>query len=167
MKICTRILKASLVLGVLLYGGAIALLAGAASAAFGGEPCAWLALTVGSKHLGETSSKNYNEQNWGLGSEHCIGKLVGVEFRGAAGFYRNSNRIDSFYFGGSASVPVYGPAHAGVALLRVSGYEFDPVTAPVPVLSIEGRQLGGNLSYLPKTKHNAGAIGAQLKWRWR
>ncbi len=131
------------------------------------DNCAWAVLTVGSKHIGAEPGSNYNERNWGPGAEHCIGRLFGVEVRGAAGFFRNSNRVDSFYFGGSATVFEVGPVKAGVALLQVGGYEVDAITALLPVVAIEGKQLGANLSYVPPHGKNVGAVGLQLKVRWR
>lgn len=135
------------------------------------EPCAWAVLTVGSKHINEAPGKDYNERNWGAGGEHCIGTVLGYEIRGAAGFFRNSNRIDSFYWGGSVTLLEYGPAKFGVALMRVSGYDIDPITAPFPVLAIEPAQPGItpgiNLSYFPKSRSTSTAIGLQAKWRWR
>ena len=131
------------------------------------EPCAWMAVTVASKHIGAEPDANYNESNWGLGSEHCIGSVLGVEIRGAAGFFRNSNRIDSFYFGGSATLLELGQARLGIAVMQVSGYQLDPILAAFPVLALEGRRLGANFSYFPKTKDNVAAVGLQLKWRFR
>lgn len=144
----------------------IAMIAAAVLIEARADECAWAVVTVGSKHIGG-EGKNYNEQNWGLGGEHCIGALFGVELRGAAGFFRNSNRIDSFYWGGSATLLELGSVKAGIALMRVSGYEIDAINAAFPVLSIEGRRFGLNLSWFPKTGDNASAIGAQVKWRWR
>lgn len=131
------------------------------------QPCAWAVATIGSKHINGNPDKNYNEVNTGLGGEHCIGTVFGYEIRGAAGFFRNSNRIDSFYFGGSATLLEHGPVKLGVALLRVSGYDIDPLTALFPVLSVEGRQAGINLSWFPKTGSTASAFGMQAKWKWR
>lgn len=127
--------------------------------------CAWAVATVASKHIG--SDKDYNEENWGLGAEHCVGKLFGLEVRGASGFFRNSNRIDSFYFGGSATLLELGPVKAGIAVMTVSGYQIDMVPVAFPVVAIEGESFGVNLSWFPKFGENASAIGMQVKWRWR
>lgn len=132
------------------------------------DRCTWLAVTVASKHLSASKSgKDYNEANWGAGGENCLGTFLGMPIRGAAGFFRNSNRIDSLYVGGSATLVELGPVKLGVALMLVSGYEVEPVKAPFPVVAIEGRKLGANLSFFPKTKDNGAAIGAQIKWRFR
>lgn len=131
------------------------------------EPCAWVAVTVASKHIGAKPGANYNESNLGLGSEHCIGSAFGTELRGVAGFFRNSNRVDSFYFGGSATLLEIGPARVGVALVQVSGYQIDPIPAVFPVVAFEGNRLGANVSYFPKTGSTVSAVGLQLKWRFR
>ncbi len=154
----------SMMLKVLAVG---ALVAAAVLIEAHAEPCAWAVMTVASKHIGAAPGSNYNEQNWGLGAEHCVATVLGVELRGAAGFFRNSKRIDSFYFGGSATLFELGPVKAGIAVLQVSGYDIDPVTGVLPVLAIEGRRLGANVSYLPPHGKNVGAVGLQLKFRWR
>lgn len=129
--------------------------------------CRWLAATVASKHFGEKPGKQYNERNWGLGGEACAGELLGVELRGVAGFYRNSYRIDSLYVGGSATMLRAGPFGAGLAAALVSGYQTEPIPALFPVLALEGKVFGANLSYFPSTKTNVAAVGLQVKWRWR
>jgi hypothetical protein len=131
------------------------------------DDCRWVSATLASKHLGASSSKHYNERNYGLGGENCLGTVLGVPLRGAAGFFRNSNRIDSLYVGGSATLVKVGPASAGFAAMLVSGYEVEPVKAVFPVVAIEGEKLGANFSYFPRTKSNGAALGMQLKWRFR
>lgn len=162
-----RILTAALIIGPLVWIGAGVLLWAAASSAIGEERCNWASATIGSKHFGGEPGKDYNERNWGLGGEHCLGTVLGIPVRGAAGFFRNSKRIDSFYWGGSATFFRAGPVHAGIAAMLVSGYEIDPIKAVFPVLAIEGERIGVNLSYFPKTSDNVAAVGLQLKWRWR
>lgn len=131
------------------------------------EDCRWIAATVASKHFGEKPGKHYNEANWGLGEENCLGTVLGMELRGVAGVYRNSNRIDSLYVGGSAALLRAGPFSAGVAALLVSGYEVEPIKAVFPVMAVEGARLGLNVSYFPPAGKNVAAIGFQVKWRWR
>lgn len=132
------------------------------------DRCTWIAATVASKHLSASKSgKDYNERNYGLGGENCLGTFLGMPIRGAAGFFRNSNRIDSLYVGGSATLVELGAVKLGVALMLVSGYEVEPVKAPFPVMAVEGRKFGANLSFFPKTKDNGAALGFQVKYRWR
>lgn len=146
---------------------AAALALGVAAQADAQQPCAWLSVTVASKHINPKPGKDYNEENWGIGREDCIAQALGFELRGGAGFFRNSNRVDSFYFGGSATTQVYGPLRLGAAALLVAGYEVDAIPALLPVAAIEGDRLGANVSYIPRTKTNGAAVGFQLKWRWR
>lgn len=130
--------------------------------------CRWVAATVASKHLSDSrSGKDYNENNWGVGGENCMGDLLGVPVRGVAGVFRNSNRTDSLYVGFSATLLQVGPVGAGFAAVLVSGYEVEPTKAPFPVVTIEGEKLGANFSYFPRTEKNVAAIGMQIKWRWR
>jgi hypothetical protein len=129
--------------------------------------CRWVVATVASKHFGEKPGANYNESNWGLGGEHCLGEVLGMELRGVAGFYRNSYRIDSLYVGGSATMLRAGPLGAGIAAALVSGYQAEPIPAVFPVLALEADTFGANLSYFPGTKTNTAALGLQLKWRFR
>jgi hypothetical protein len=129
--------------------------------------CRWIVGTVASKHFGEKPGKSYNEKNYGLGGEHCLGDVLGMELRGVAGFYRNSYRIDSLYVGGSATLLRAGPFGAGLAAALVSGYQVEPIPAVFPVLALEGQTFGANLSYFPGTKTNTAALGLQIKWRLR
>jgi hypothetical protein len=132
------------------------------------DRCNWVAATFASKHLSESKSgKDYNERNYGLGGENCLGTLAGVPVRGVAGFFRNSNRIDSLYVGFSATLVKFGPVSAGIAAVLVSGYEVEPLKAPFPVVAIEGEKLGANISFFPKSRDTGAALGFQIKWRFR
>jgi hypothetical protein len=132
------------------------------------DRCTWVAVTVASKHLSESKSgKNYEEFNTGLGIENCLGDVWGFPIRGTAGFFRNSNRIDSLYMGGSAEFARFGHVAFGLAALLVSGYEVEPIKALFPVMSIEGQKFGGNVSYFPKSRDTGAALGFQVKFRWR
>jgi hypothetical protein len=132
------------------------------------DRCNWVAVTVASKHLSESKSgKSYNEENWGAGGENCLGTFAGVPIRGVAGFFRNSNRIDSLYVGFSGTFAQFGPVSLGIAAVLVSGYEVEPLKAPFPVVAIEGEKLGANISYFPKSRDTGAALGFQVKFRWR
>jgi hypothetical protein len=132
------------------------------------DRCTWVAATLASKHLSESKSgKDYNERNYGLGGENCLGTVLGFPVRGVAGFFRNSNRIDSLYVGFSTTFLQVGPVSAGLATVLVSGYEIEPIKAPFPVVAIEGDRLGANVSYFPRTNKNVAALGFQVKFRWR
>lgn len=133
------------------------------------DRCTWLVVTVASQHFSSTRDRkgrepDYEESNWGLGGEQC---LLGEDVRAVGGFYRNSNRVDSVYFGASWVPLRYKIASAGFAFLMVSGYQVEPVKAPVPVLMLEGKHVGVNLSYVPRTRYNDEVAGLQVKWRWR
>lgn len=132
------------------------------------DRCTWIAATVASKHLSESKSgKDYNERNYGLGGENCLGTFAGVPVRGVAGFFRNSNRIDSLYVGFSGTLFQVGPVKVGLAAVLVSGYEVEPLKAPFPVFAIEGEKLGANMSFFPKSRDTGAALGFQIKWKWR
>lgn len=122
----------------------------------------WIVATLAGYHYSAEPNKDYNEQNFGLGLEHSLTQRV----RFAGGFYRNSNRIDSTYIF-VAWLPVErGAVKLGVAAGIVSGYEREPLKVAFPVLAVEGKSLGANITLVPRTNSNAGAVGLQLKWRW-
>lgn len=131
------------------------------------DRCTWAVATVASHHLDDSRPRDYEQRNWGLGVEHCLGKALGMDARAVSGIYRNSNRINSVYVGGSFQVLALGPLKLGIAAVAVSGYEVEPIPAAFPVLFIEGSRMGINLAYFPKTSDNVAALGLQAKWRWR
>ena len=128
----------------------------------------WAVITVASYHY--SGDSDYEQENWGVGIEHSLTGSLRV----AGGYYRNSNRRDSLYFGLAWAPLQYkvseGKLRVGLAALLVSGYETvkDPelVKAVFPVVSWEGQRFGINIPIIPSTKDNAGAIGLQIKWRW-
>ena len=128
----------------------------------------WIVGTIASYHY--SGDKDYEQENFGIGIEQTISGSVRV----AGGYYRNSNRRDSLYFGLAWAPLQYkvseGKLRVGLAALLVSGYETvkDPelVKAVFPVVSWEGKRFGVNIPIIPSTKDNAGAIGLQVKFRW-
>lgn len=131
---------------------------GAFGKLFAGET--WIVATVASYHY--NADKDYEQQNYGLGTEHVLSE----NWRFASGFYRNSNRIDSTYAFLAWTPLRYGMLRLGLAGGLVSGYEKEPLKVAFPVLAIEGKHLGANITLVPQTKSNAGAIGLQLKVRF-
>lgn len=127
------------------------------------QACDWWVASVASHHYGPGSHKDYEQRNWGLGCEVKIKE----NWDFVAGFYRNSLRIDSTYVGVVWSPWSLGPFKFGTAATLVSGYEKEPVKALIPVVSVEGRNLGANVLIVPPTKANVGALGLQLKWRFQ
>ena len=125
----------------------------------------WITLGGISYHT-TNRDKGYNELNLGLGFEFSMTETV----RGTAGFYRNSHRNDSLYYGAVWLPLTYGRAKFGLAAEMVSGYETkqnrEPVKAVLPVATVEWRHFGANVLFVPETKSNTGAVALQFKVRW-
>lgn len=142
---------------------AILLLSLISYSAHGENP--WITLGGISYHT-SNRDKNYNEMNLGLGFEFQMTQTI----RGTAGFYRNSHRNDSLYYGAVWLPLTYGRVKLGLAAELVSGYETktnrEPVKALLPVATVEWRNFGANLLFVPETKSNSGAVGLQFKVRW-
>lgn len=144
----------------------------------------WLVATVASHHFDSAKPKDYEQRNWGVGIEQGLTENSRI----LAGFYRNSNRRESFYFGGVWAPLKLGPVRFGITGVLVTGYEGvevrsetgpdgkerrtvkindKPLIAAFPVATIEAGRFGVNLAYFPKTSENVAAAGLQLKYRWR
>ena len=111
-------------------------------------------------------NKSYREFNYGLGAE----AIVAPNHAFMLGTLKNSESHQSNYFGYQ-----YRPFHwrpgglavsAGVAVSFVDGYPSKNNTGwfitPLPMLSIEGKQLGANVILIPNFSHGA-ALALQLK----
>ena len=142
----------------------IAFLAGVLMAiGMSGRADNWLTGTVRSYHL---ERRDYEESNLGLGVETDVSQRI----RLALGFYRNSERRDSFY--GAA---VYCPISTRYQNWRICGLAggvtgYNEAIAPLAgaVLSYESREWGANLLILPNKRGDftAGVVALQLKHRW-
>lgn len=120
----------------------------------------YVTASVASYHLDR--SKTHNEQNWGLGFEHEVYK----DTRLAAGFYRNSNYIDSTYVGVAWTPLTLGDFKFGGFGGIFTGYAIDMKPGILPVATYERGSWGANLTYAPTTggKNTSGVFGLQLKY---
>jgi hypothetical protein len=114
--------------------------------------------------------KNLRENNTGLGVEVLLAPDHGL----MAGTFMNSRDERSYYAGYQWRPLHWRPAHvlvsAGVAVAAIDGYptykDGGWFLSLLPVLSIEGRRLGINLSIIPTIKDRIdGAIAVQVKLR--
>lgn len=110
-------------------------------------------------------SKKRNEQNWGAGFE--VG--VAQDLRLAAGMYRNSNYIDSTYFGGAWTPLKLGDFRLGAFAGGFTGYDIDIKWGLLPVLTWERGRLGANLTLAPTQgdEKSSAVLGLQLKYQLR
>ena len=127
----------------------------------------WISATVKSHHFDSDHPKDYEQSNWGLGLEYEFRK----DWRAAVGFYRNSQRINSTYMLGCYVLRLYGPAKLGSCVGMVTGYNVEPDLVLLPVLMVEYKRVGFNLTYIPERKDDRGekhvAVAAlQLKVLW-
>lgn len=120
----------------------------------------YVTASVASYHLDR--STHHNERNWGLGFEQGVYKDV----RFAAGFYRNSNYLDSTYIGIAWTPLHWGDFRAGVFGGEFTGYAIDAKWGVLPVVSYERGRWGANLTLAPTqgTEKQSGVFGLQLKY---
>ena len=157
------------------YSSFLALLAGgclslpcAAGAADERDVQVWANAGLLSYHF--ERSKNYNETNLGLGGE----VLLAPDHAVIAGFYENSEREHSRYFGYQWRPLHWQPGgvkvSAGLALSVIDGYpsvsDRGWFLAPIPMLAIEGERFDANLIFAPNVKHGS-AVAVQFKLRLR
>lgn len=131
-------------------------------------PQVWISPGIYSQHF--DSSKHLRNNNTGLSAEVAFARdhaLIG-------GSYINSNRARTHY-----GAYEWRPLHwrvagldvgAGVALGAFDGYpnyrNGGWFVAPLPLLSIEGRYVGVNLSVIPAIRNRLdGALAVQIKLR--
>ena len=147
------------------------LYAAAGQAAAGGEvswPQAWLNPGIYSHHF--DSSKGLRNNNVGFGAE----LMLAPDHALMAGSFINSNRARTRYAGYQ-----WRPLHwefsgftatAGIALGAFDGYpnyrDGAWFVAPLPMLAIEGRRVGANISLIPTVANRFdGALAVQVKLR--
>ena len=111
--------------------------------------------------------KNLNNVNTGLGVELPLTDTYSV----TAGVFHNSDRATSHYVGLYAMPYRLGPFKAGAVVGGFNGYpkalDGGWFPAILPVLSMEGRQLGLNISFVPTIGDRLhGAVSFQLKYRF-
>jgi hypothetical protein len=114
--------------------------------------------------------KNLRENNVGLGVEVLLAPDHGL----MAGTFMNSRDERSYYAGYQWRPLHWRPAHtlvsAGIAIAAIDGYPTYNnggwFLSLLPLLSIEGRRIGVNLSIIPTIKDRIdGAIAVQVKLR--
>ena len=126
---------------------------------------AWINPGFYSYHL--QRDKDLNNVNTGLGFELPLTDTYSV----TAGVFHNSDHATSHYVGVYAMPYRLGPFKAGAVIGGFNGYPkaFDGGWFPaiLPVLSMEGRQLGLNISFVPTVGDKLhGAVSFQLKYRF-
>ncbi len=133
-------------------------------------PRIWLNPGVYSSHFDR--SKNLRDNNVGLGIEVAVAPDHSV----MAGSYINSNRARSRY-----AAYAWRPLHAqyagldlgaGIVVGAFDGYPNYKgggwFVAPLPLVSVEGKRFGVNLSVIPTLKNRIdGALSIQFKLRLR
>jgi hypothetical protein len=126
---------------------------------------AWINPGFYSYHL--QRDKNLDNVNPGLGFELPLTDTYSF----TAGVFHNSDRATSHYVGIYAMPYRLGPFKAGAVIGGFNGYPkaFNGgwFPAAIPVLSMEGRQLGLNVGFVPTVGDRLhGAVSFQLKYRF-
>lgn len=126
---------------------------------------AWVNPGFYSYHL--QRDKDFNNVNTGLGFELPLSETYSV----TAGVFHNSDRATSHYVGLYVMPYRWGPFKAGAVVGGFNGYpkafEGGWFPAILPVLSMEGRQLGLNIGFVPTVGDRLhGAVSFQLKYRF-
>ncbi|MDQ8023998.1 MAG: hypothetical protein REI94_19325 [Moraxellaceae bacterium] len=109
-----------------------------------------LSIPVGSYHFDR--SRDWQEQNYGLGVEHESW---------VAGYYRNSYDKDTVYAGYAWRPLQWGWMRAGITALLASGYD-SPVLV-VPTISVDSKWLGADFLMAPTLGKASGFVGMQLR----
>jgi hypothetical protein len=131
-------------------------------------PQVWLNPGFYSYHFDR--DKNLRENNAGLGVEVLLAPDHGL----MAGTFMNSRDERSYYAGYQWRPLHWRPAHAlvsaGIAIAAIDGYPTYNnggwFLSLLPLLSIEGRRIGVNLSIIPTIKDRIdGGIAVQVKLR--
>ena len=112
--------------------------------------------------------KNLNNVNTGLGIEVPLTDVYSV----TAGVFENSDRATSHYLGLYVMPFDIGPFKAGAVVGGFNGYPNANhggwFPAIIPVVALEGRQLGLNVSFVPTVQDKLhGAVSFQLKYRFK
>ena len=112
--------------------------------------------------------KHLNNVNTGLGIEVPLNDTYAL----TAGVFRNSDRATSNYLGVYVMPFQLGRFKAGAVVGGFNGYPNANhggwFPAIIPVLALEGRQLGMNVSFVPTVQDKLhGAISFQVKYRFQ
>ena len=148
--------------------GFCAVLSGANAADGAYAPQVWINPGIYSRHFDRGT--NFRADNLGLGAE----VLVAPDHAVMGGSFINSQRARTHY-GAYQWRPLHWQPRdinvsAGIILGAFDGYpryrDGAWFVAPMPVLSIEGKRIGVNLSIIPTLKDRVdGAIAVQVKLR--
>jgi hypothetical protein len=116
----------------------------------------WLVVPVASYHA---PRDGYSQINPGIGLERAYSE----RWVFGAGYYRNSNRRDSFYAGANYTRWRIGNVRLGTSLGLVSGYGgVMPMVAPTATYDVGGA--GISLIVAPPIKGTL-MVGIMLRWR--
>ena len=112
--------------------------------------------------------QNLDNVNPGFGIEVPLTSTYSV----TAGMFHNSNRATSHYVGMYVMPYSFGPFKAGAVVGGFNGYPqaFNGGWFPaiIPVLAMEGNQLGMNVAFIPTVGEKLhGAVSFQLKYRFK
>lgn len=129
----------------------------------------WLSFGAYSKHFGDSaligSQAEYEQNNRGLGVEYRFDPT----HRLGVGSFRNSFSKDSSYIAYGYTPLGFERLRAGVVAGVVTGYRRGsdlPSFALIPVLALEGRRFGINLTGVPRIGDTLdGQVTLQLKVR--
>lgn len=142
---------------------AFALCSASAALADAGEGEIWVNVGGFSSHF--NSSKNYNENNAGIGVEYRISPQTAV----MAGSYYNSVRNTTTYAAFNWQPYALGAWKVGVAAGVMDGYpgivRGGTFFAALPLVTYEGKKLGVNLGIIPSMAKVDGAVVVQFKIR--
>lgn len=127
------------------------------------KPEIWVNVGGFSSHL--NSSKNYNENNAGIGVEYRMSPQTSI----MAGSYYNSVRHTTTYAALNWQPYRLGEWKVGLAAGLMDGYpgvvRGGTFFAALPLMTYEGKQLGMNLGIIPNMGNVNGAVVVQFKIR--
>jgi hypothetical protein len=99
--------------------------------------------------------------NLGVGLERTLSQDWSI----GGGYFRNSNRDDSVYFGATYAPMRFAGLKSGVVIGGVTGYEKSILPVILPSFTWQDESFGINLVLIPPADGKPGAFGFQLKWR--
>ncbi len=141
-------------------GIAVAVLAVLAGMAMPADAADWLAVSGFSWHFQER--RHWRQINPGLGVERDMDESGYGPWALTAGYLRNSYDKHSVYGGVRWTPLAAGPFRFGLYGLAASGYP-SPILV-LPVITVEGRNIGANLIAVPNLPGYSGYLGLQLRF---
>lgn len=129
------------------------------------EPSVYLTSGFISKHF--ASNHDYNEFNYGIGSEYHFNDTQSI----SVGYYKNSVRRDSIYLHYVWQPLKIKDVEIGIAMGVVNGYpdynggRFAIAVLPAVSWMVTDR-IGLNLTYIPTVKNIEGAVALQVKYKF-